>query len=206
MPDLPTDAAGETSSANSLPSLAVADYHGAWKNALDAYFPEFMELLWPKPHAEIDWAHQPVFLDQELQKLTASSKYGRPHVNKLVRVRLLTGSDVLALIHAEVQGGGCDSANLPSRAFTYHMHVRNKYPDHPLASLAVITHHGVGPTTKTYADEHGNCSLRFSFPVVYLESWRPRMSELLGLASKNPFAVVVLAQLEANARYPSQPG
>ena len=35
-----------------------------------------------------------------------------------------------------------------------------------------------------------------------LESWRARMNELAGLAQVNPFAVVMLAQLEANATRP----
>src|SRR3546814_20845195 len=69
-----------------------------------AYFPDFLALLWPTLHAQIDWAHKPVFLDKELQRLAASSKHGRLHVDKLVRVRLLNGQDSLTLIHTEVQG------------------------------------------------------------------------------------------------------
>lgn len=50
-----------------------------------------------------------------------------------------------------------------------------------------------------YAYEYWGCRLHFTFPVTRLEGWRPRMSELLMLAPSNPFAVVILAQLEANA-------
>src|SRR5690554_1931272 len=102
MSDLPADAAGEASSSSSLPVQAVADYDGGWKNALDAYFPEFMALLWPTLYMQIDWSHRPVFLDKELQKLSTSSKQGRLHVDKLIRVRLLSGNDALTLIHTEV--------------------------------------------------------------------------------------------------------
>ena len=39
----------------------------------------------------------------------------------------------------------------------------------------------------------------FTFPVLHLEWWRLRMDELRRLAQSNPFAVVVLAQLQATA-------
>lgn len=48
MPDLPSDDFGDASSSDSVPDPTPPDYDGAWKNALDAYFPEFMALLWPR--------------------------------------------------------------------------------------------------------------------------------------------------------------
>lgn len=180
------------------------DYDSAWKNALDSYFPGFMALFWPQMHALIDWAHPPVFLDKELQRLVGSAKYGRLHVDKLVRVQLLGGQSLLTLIHAEIQGRGGSPARLPARMFHYHIRLREKHPQQSLVSLAVLTHRRHGPATQTYAYEHWGCSMVFRFPVINLESWRPRMAELADMAPQNPFAVVVLAQLEANARHPGQ--
>lgn len=31
------------------------DYDGAWKAALEKYFKEFLELLFPTIHAAVDW-------------------------------------------------------------------------------------------------------------------------------------------------------
>lgn len=45
------------------------DYDSAWKDALAAYFPEFMRMLRPGTHARIDWAHPPKFLDKEFLRL-----------------------------------------------------------------------------------------------------------------------------------------
>ncbi|AEC21741.1 hypothetical protein PT7_3201 [Pusillimonas sp. T7-7] len=204
MPDLCADDFSGAPSPDSVPTQAPPDYDGAWKNALDAYFPGFMALFWPALHAQIDWAHKPVFLDKELQKLVVSSKHGRLHVDKLARVRLLSGQDVQALIHVEIQGGIGYDSGLPARMFTYHMRLREKHPKHPLVSLAILLHRRTGPSTQVYTYSHWGCSLEFRFPVVHLQGWRSRMNELLRLAPHNPFAVVVLAQLEANAKYPDE--
>jgi len=179
-----------------------ADYDGAWKNALDAYFPEFMALCWPDLHAQIDWRHPPVFLDKELQRLAVSARHGRLHIDKLAQVRLRNGQDLLTLIHTEIQGP--NDTLLPARMFNYHIRLREKHPDQPVVSLAVLTHRRKGPPTQTYTYDHWGCTLTFRFPVINLESWRPRMPELLLLAPSNPFVVIVLAQLEVNAKHPRQ--
>src|SRR3546814_10471079 len=85
-----------------MPATA-SDYDGAWKEALDNYFPQFMALFWPTLHAQIDWVHKPVFLDKELQAISRSAKRGRRHVDKLVSLCLLGGQEALVLIHIEVQ-------------------------------------------------------------------------------------------------------
>ncbi len=124
------------------------------------------------------------------------------HVDKLAQVRLRDGQDLLTLIHTEIQGP--NDTLLPARMFNYHIRLREKHPDQPVVSLAVLTHRRKGPSTQTYTYEHWGCTLTFRFPVINLESWRPRMSELLLLAPSNPFAVIMLAQLEANAKHSSQ--
>jgi len=49
-----------------------------------------------------------------------------------------------------------------------------------------------------HTDEYRGQGVRFTFPVVELEDWRARWDELESLAPGNPFAVVVMAQLQAN--------
>src|SRR5690554_4382439 len=45
-------------------------------------------------------------------------------------------------------------------------------------------------------------TLTFEFPVANLSSWHARVAELEVLAPTNPFAVLVLAQLECRATEP----
>lgn len=114
-----------------MPATA-SDYDGAWKDALDSYFPQFLALFWPALHAQIDWAHKPVFLDKELQAIRRSAKRGRRHVDKLVSLRLLAGQKALVLIHIEVQAKP-DKGLAPTNPFAVVI----------LAQLdANATHHG----------------------------------------------------------------
>lgn len=179
-----------------------SDYDGAWKEALQAYFPGFMGLFWPDIHACVDWSHQPLFLDKELQQLMRMTKRGRMHVDMLVQLRLVGGQGILVLIHTEVQAA--PEADFQKRMFRYHVRLREKHPEHPLISLAVLTYRREGPDFERYAYEAWGCALSFTFPVINLEGWRSRTDELLLLAPHNPFSVVILAQLQANDTRPDK--
>lgn len=65
-----------------------SDYDSAWKDALVAYFSEFLQLLRPHTYARIDWTYSPKFLDKELQAMIRSSARGWLLVDKLVSVQL----------------------------------------------------------------------------------------------------------------------
>ena len=62
------------------------DQDGAWKAALEKYFKEFLELLFPTIHAAVDWTKGHEFLDGELEKITVDAKTGRRYTDKLVKV------------------------------------------------------------------------------------------------------------------------
>ncbi len=67
-----------------------------------------------------------------------------------------------------------------------------------LISLGVLTE-GKGTATELVyqRDILGLCHTQFRFPVVYLANWLDRWGELEKLAATNPFAVLVMAQLQA---------
>ena len=91
----------DTSSAQVVP--VKDDQDSPWKDALELFFRQAIELLAPTLHAEIDWSVAPDFLDKELQAIAIPGKQGRRFVDKLVRVRLLAGTDAWLLIHVEVE-------------------------------------------------------------------------------------------------------
>ncbi|WP_006786937.1 hypothetical protein [Thiorhodospira sibirica] len=80
------------------------DHDSPWKDALEYYFEECLQLLFPAIHAQIDWSKGYSFLDKELQQITADAQTGRHHADKLVKVYALQGQETWVLIHAEVQG------------------------------------------------------------------------------------------------------
>jgi len=80
------------------------DYDSPWKEALESYFPEFMALLFPAIHGEVDWSRRYEFLDKELQQIVRDAALGRRYADKLAKVWTVEGRETWVLIHVEVQG------------------------------------------------------------------------------------------------------
>jgi hypothetical protein len=79
------------------------EYDSPWKEVLEKYLRPTLEFCFPEPAAAIDWDITPEFLDKELQEIVRDAAVGEQRVDKLVRVRLLDGSEEWVLIHIEVQ-------------------------------------------------------------------------------------------------------
>ena len=191
------------------------DHDGPWKEALELFFPEAMALLAPALYQAIDWSYPPEFLDKELQaigRLRRGGNAGRRLVDKLVRVRLREGAPALLLLHVEVQGrsgGPAALTQFTARMFEYryllHAHYRAGSCGSALRiySLGILVDRASGPTHLEYRDEFLGQGVRFAFPVVNLAQWLQRSDELRAWAAHNPFAVVIMAQLQA-LRYPDK--
>lgn len=67
------------------------DYDSPWKEVIEQFFPYFMFFFFPHIAADIDWNAGYEFKDKELQKAARGAKMGRHTVDKLVKVKLLTG-------------------------------------------------------------------------------------------------------------------
>ena len=83
---------------------SVDQYDSPWKEVIERYFPEFMAFYFPDAYAEIDWAKEHVFLDQELRAVVQDAELGKRFVDRLVRVNVLNGGESWIYIHVEVQG------------------------------------------------------------------------------------------------------
>jgi len=200
------------------------DYDSPWKEALEHYFSAFLALLAPRLHAHIDWAHAPEFLDKELQAIARDAGSGRRYADKLVRVQGIGGQPALILVHVEVQGGDTGPvalARLGQRMFQYFHRIGDRYlSDRHLSigdwhqgtavdtlpysaaataifSLGVLTDSRGGKPFLTYRRQFLGCGVLFRFPVVHLGSWYQAWDKLERLAARNPFALVVMAQLRA---------
>jgi len=78
------------------------DYDGAWKETLERFLPQFLELAFPAVHRAIDWSKSVRFLDTELQEIVRAAEAGTLRVDKLVEVTRVDGVEGWLLIHAEV--------------------------------------------------------------------------------------------------------
>lgn len=166
-------------------------------------------------HKQIGWAYLPVFLDKELQAIARDSLSGRRYADKLVHVQSKIRKPLWILIHIEIQGGVKSVRGLAlfgERMFRYYHRISDHYPKIlntsegtrqkvELVSLGVLTASASNGTHLVYSQDSLNaCSVQFRFPVVHLASWLGRRDELEQRATHNPFAVVVMAQLQAHHR------
>ncbi|WP_017429390.1 hypothetical protein [Vreelandella jeotgali] len=169
-----------------------SDHDSPWKMALDAYFQEFLGLLFPDIEKQVDWSRGYSFLDNELQKITADAHSGRRYADKLIRVYARDGSETWVLIHVEVQGEPEDE--FAERMYTYQYRLRDRY-GMDVVSLAVLadTRETFRPTTFHY--ERWGCELTYTFPTAKLIDWEQHWEALE--QSPNEMSLVVMAQLHA---------
>ena len=166
------------------------DYDSPWKEAIEHYFPEFMEFYFLKAFALIDWSKEYRFLDQELQAIEPKAAQGKRVVDKLVQVTLLQGEEQWLYIHIEVQS--FRQVDFAKRVLIYHYRIFDKY-DKPVASFAVLAdrHRNWRPTLYSMETIGSKFSLEFS--IVKLIEYELLMDELL--ASDNAFGLITAAHL-----------
>jgi hypothetical protein len=168
------------------------DYDSPWKIALERYFPDFMALLYPTIHAEIDWTQGHEFLDKELQHVVRDAELGRRYADKLVKVFTRDGTETWVLVHVEVQGTA--ESGFTERMYVYNYRLFDRYRT-DIVSLAVLADDSDSYRPSAYHRERWGCTVRFHFPIEKLLDWHARWAELE--ANPNPFALVVMAHLKA---------
>jgi hypothetical protein len=169
----------------------MAEYDSPWKEALDSFFEDFLELFFPQAHAEIDWGRPPESLDKELQQIAPKGEIGRRSIDKLAKVWLKTGEEQWVLVHVEVQMSA--QAIFPWRMFVYHYRLIDKY-NKEVASFAVLGDDDPRWRPQEFSYQRWGVEITFRFPVVKLLDYAAKRQELE--ASPNPFATVVLAHLD----------
>jgi hypothetical protein len=165
-----------------------------WKDILEAYFPQFMAFFFTDAFGEIDWSQGFTFLDGELQQITREAETGRRYVDKLVKVYLRDGTERWVVVHIEVQSQ--KEADFGQRIFTYFARLQDKF-QRDVASLVILGDTDQNWRPSFYETGLFGCQLQFTFPIVKLVEYKKKVAELE--SSDNPFSVVVLAHLAAQA-------
>ncbi|MCO5167916.1 MAG: hypothetical protein M9894_16350 [Planctomycetes bacterium] len=163
-----------------------------WKDALDRYLEAALRLLFPAVHAEIDWGRGWEALDGELQRVVGDAEVGRRHADKLFRVQRRGGGEVWVALHLEVQG--YVDPTLPRRVWIYRYRIHDRHAV-PVANLVVLTDDRPDWRPGPFEEEVLGCRERLEFPTVKLLDFEARRAALL--TDPNPFALVVLAHLDA---------
>ena len=171
--------------------MPKARYDEGWKEAIRAFFPQFMDFFFPDVARHIDFSKQVEFLDKELSRISRKG-LGRKRADTLVKVSLRDGGERWVLVHVEVQG--YPQEEFSRRMFVYNYRIFDRYGK-GVVSLAVLTDEDEGFRPGGYRFSLGGFRLEMEYPVVKLLDYRRRWGELE--ASGNPFSVVVMAHLRS---------
>jgi hypothetical protein len=168
-----------------------ADYDSPWKDFIELYFRDFLKFFFPEIEADIDWDKPIRFLDKELQKVVRDGEIPRRYADKLVQVYRRNGEPALVICHIEVQGEKED--DFEARMFSYNYRLGDRY-NCPVVSLAIIADLNKEWRPTSLHKSLWGCSTDFKFPIVKLLDYQDDWAALE--ASRNPFAVVVMAHLK----------
>ncbi|MBD2741227.1 transposase [Coleofasciculus sp. FACHB-1120] len=171
-----------------------ADYDSPWKEALEIYFTDFMAFFFPQAYADINWSQGYEFLDTELQQVVRDAELGRRRVDKLVKVWRQNGEETWVLIHIEVQSKV--DANFAERMYVYNYRLFDRYR-RQVASLAVLADEQASWRPQSYDYEIWGARVSLQFPTVKLLDYEAQWQSLE--QSANPFAVIIMAHLKAQA-------
>ena len=172
------------------------DYDNPWKSFIELYFHDFVLFFFPHIEADIDWSKPIRFLDKELQKVVRDAEIPKRYADKLVEVHRLSGEKAIVICHVEVQNEG--EAEFGARMYSYNYRLRDRY-NCPVVSLAILTDESKTWRPDGFQDELWGCSTDFRFPIVKLLDYESDWARLE--ASRNPFAVVTMAQLKTKATH-----
>ena len=172
--------------------FARDDFDSPWKDAIEWYFPEFMQFFFADAYADIDWSRPVEFLDKELQQIVRDAEVGRRYADKLAKVWKKSGEEQWVLAHIEVQGDA--EAEFDRRMYRYNYRLFDRY-DRYVASFAVLSDSRTTWRPGSFGYELWGSRIRFEFPIAKLSDYGERWIELE--ASDNPFATVVMAHLKA---------
>jgi hypothetical protein len=169
-------------------------FDSPWKDILEIYFEDFMRFFFPAIHADIDWSQGYDFLDQELRQVVRDAELGKRLTDKLVKVVQRSGRETWVLIHIEIQSQ--EDGEFSERMFVYYYRLRDKY-DREIASLAILGDDRETWRPGPFETDLWGCRAKFEFPTIKLLDYESRWSELE--ASRNPFAIAVMAHLKTKA-------
>jgi hypothetical protein len=172
----------------------------AWKEVIEKFFKDVMELLFPGIYAAIDFSTKPQFLDTTMRPMAPFSRHGDRTADVLVKVRLKGGeyNYIRLFIHIEVQAQ--PQENLMERIFIYNYRFFDKRLEEgvPVISLLILA----DDDEKYRPDEHkvsfGGFELRMKVPMVKLLDFKLKKEPREKLEKfTSPIAVVIRTQLKS---------
>jgi hypothetical protein len=170
------------------------DYDSPWKEVSGRFFPQLVEFFAQDLYEVIDWSAGYEFLEQELREMLRDAESGARRVDKVVKVRTVTGKPLYFVLHVEIQGQR--DSGFPPRMFVYYYRLYDLYPEQ-VVSLAILADEEPGWEPDTYEHELYGTQVQLRYRTVKIWEYNNRWTELE--QDPNPFALVVMAHLKTKA-------
>jgi predicted transposase/invertase (TIGR01784 family) len=174
--------------------------HSAWKEVIEKFFEDVMELLFPKIYDTIDFSKKFEFLDTAMRPLAAFGDHGDRAADVLVKVQLKSGkyNYIHLFIHIEVQSERRE--NLMERIYIYNYRSFDKRLEAsiPVISLLILADDDENYRPDEYKMNFCDFELRMKIPMVKLIDFnlKKELREKLE-KSTSPIAVVIRTQLKS---------
>lgn len=165
------------------------DYDNPWKETLDVFFSEIVELAAPDLHAAVDWSRGWESLEQELSRIVGDGGASVAHVDKLMRVWLTSGEEEWLLTHIEVQSQA--QAEFPGRMIDYASRIRSAYDRWPVSLAILADDRPDWRPDRFFWSQYGS-SLEFRFRTMKLLDY----ADSGGGGPASPLRLLIQAHLE----------
>ncbi len=175
------------------------DFDGFWKEALDEFLVDFLQLLAPDVLALLDVSQPIVSLDKELQALFPETRAGKRFVDKLFKIALRAGGSAELLFHIEAQGD--PEPAFAERMFVYRYRIFDRHRM-PLYFIAILADDDPNWRPDRFERRFHDDVMLFKFRTIKLLDLRPHLEDLE--ASSNPFALLVAAYLRTRETRPDR--
>jgi len=173
----------------------MTEYDVPWKEVLDAYLKDFLELCLPHVHDGIDWSWPIENHEQELPHLFPNSLTSGRVADKLFRAKFKESEQATwFMIHTEVQV--TRQVEFARRMFTCYYRILDRFEE-PVVCIGILADGSKSWRPDTWEVDLLGCQLRFAYPVVKLQDFAADFESLKG--SQNPFATVIASHLRAQS-------
>jgi hypothetical protein len=167
------------------------DYDSPWKDVIEHFFPQLLEMFLPVAYEDIDWARGWESRDTELRQIVREAELGPRVADKLIAVFRKNGSESRVFVHVEVQSQR--DSDFAQRIYVYNYRIFDRFGG-DVVSLGVLADDSPRWCPDAYERSLWGCRTGIEFPVAKLLNYRNRWDELE--RSTNPFALITMAHLK----------
>ena len=169
------------------------NYDYWWKRLTTEFTPEFIQFFISQALFDlVDWTHPPEYLEQELTAAFTDAAAKKKITDKLIRLKMKDGRMKFIFVHIEFQGKAGKA--FLRRMFWYFVYIMAKYRTTDITAVVIYTGDDVTKVYDRFEMNQFGTIMSYIFNTYVVS----KQNEAELLASSNPMAIAVLANLYVN--------